>query len=255
MYKIVKITFAETDGAHADAESLKQKAENLLNALVNSGQIMEEFLLLWQKDVLSAMVTIPCEDALDDCYASEYVRQNAEGLSIRCEVIGDDAMSTSPCFCRNSSWYLLDMGSDNISSPLYCGDCGEDIPLCKIPYLDQSGDHHRMISWQWVHQAVIQLWMESLSDRFSIRQIEDPASQLNRLEKKFASDLEEKLGKPVFLYLENSLMNFTRKKPLQTNCPICGKPLQRKNFADGAFGEMGVCEDCRICMSMPEIKH
>lgn len=255
MYKIVKITFAGTDGALADAESLKQKAEDFLNALVNSGQIMEEYLLLWREGILSAMVSIPWKDALDDRYASEYVRQNAEGLSIRCEVVGDDALSTSPCSCLNSSWYLLDMGSDNISSPLYCGDCGEEIPLCKIPYLDQSGDHHRMISWQRVHQAVIRLWTESLSDRFSRRQIEDPVSRLNRLEREFASALEEKLGKPVFLYLENPLSYFTREKPLLTDCPVCGKPLRRKNFAGGAYGETGVCEDCRICVSMPEIKH
>ena len=87
MYKIVKITFAGTDGALADAESLKQKAEDFLNALVNSGQIMEEYLLLWREGILSAMVSIPWKDALDDRYASEYVRQNAEGLSIRCEVV------------------------------------------------------------------------------------------------------------------------------------------------------------------------
>ena len=252
MYKIAKITFEAAADEKTDAEGLKQKAEYILDALIDQGRIVGDFVLLWQESALSAIVSLPEEDAIDDDSVSGYAGKNAEGVSIRCEIIGDDARSTSPCSCQNPSWYLLDMGSDNVSSPLYCGDCGEEIPIYKIPYADRSGDHHRVISWQRVHQAVVCLWTESLSDRFSRRQIEDPASQLNREEMEIASELEKSLGKSVFLYLERPLNYPMRKSALLTCCPVCGKPLKKKTFAGGVYGATGVCKDCRICVNVPE---
>lgn len=56
-----------------------------------------------------------------------------------------------------------------MSSPIICGACGKEIPLIRVPYINNKKKHYSILNFQSIYKSVDNLWMNSLSDRFTKR--------------------------------------------------------------------------------------
>ena len=133
-----------------------------------------------------------------------------------------------------------------ISSPVYCVDCGDEIPLFRLPHLFDDKEHYAILTWQETYNAVEELWVNSLSDRFTRRQLCDPNSELNKQGMEICKELEKKLQAPVYLFCRcasNMYFGSKRKHPPLSVCPKCGgelTPFVNQDLAGKA------CETCRL---------
>ena len=87
--------------------------------------------------------------------------------------------------------------------------------------------------------------MNSLSDRFTKRQITNHDSQLNKLGLDIVNELEKKVNKPVYLFIANPIggyFEFEKNNKNLEYCPKCGGEFKHINndYADK------VCEKCRL---------
>jgi predicted nucleic acid-binding Zn ribbon protein len=125
------------------------------------------------------------------------------------------------------------------------GDCGKEIPLIRIPYLYNEEEHYSILRFKSIYQSVDNLWMNSLSDRFTKRQIINEDSQLNKMGLDIRSELENKVGKPVYLFIANPIggwFEFEKNNKNLDVCPKCGGEFRMidNNYADK------VCDKCRL---------
>lgn len=86
------------------------------------------------------------------------------------------------------------------------------------------------------------LWLNSLSDRFSFRQIADPKTRLSRIGLEICRELEKAAGVPVYYYLHCD-GNFGRSFPAV--CPSCGGEWRSPESPEN-YGYDYVCEKCRL---------
>lgn len=161
------------------------------------------------------------------------------------EIIADDALVSDSCHCKEHSYYIISVFPDDMTSPIICGDCGREIPLIRIPYLFNEEEHYPILTFQSIYNSVDNLWMNSLSDRFSKRQIIDPKSQLNIRGLEIREELEKKTHKPVYLLISNpigGLFEFVKNNKNLDNCPNCGGDFR---FSKNSFVDK-VCDKCRM---------
>ena len=78
--------------------------------------------------------------------------------------------------------------------------------------------------------------MECLADRFSLRQMTDPDSELFLSGMEIRSGLEKVTGKPVYYF-------FYRYKSRLGNCPLCGGKWQPSPYP--AMADY-ICKNCRL---------
>ncbi len=242
MYKIAKLTIKS---------SIKNKSEaidslnDLFNALRTNGQILNNWIIEDHNDYYEARVTTT-DDSLDEKYYNQYVVDRLKNFQIDVQILADDAGSTDCCHCEEHSFYILGVNPDLISSPIICGDCGKEIPLIRIPYLYNEKEHYSILNFQSIYESVDNLWMNSLSDRFTKRQIIDHNSQLNKLGLDIIAELERKTGKPVYLLLANPIggwYEFEKNNKNLDVCPKCGgkfRKIKNNYYVDK------VCDKCRL---------
>ena len=242
MYKIARIKFTPTEEI---TEKTHEKVDGILWMLHQNGQIIDGWIVEKRNSSYVATVVTTDDDSLDDKYFNRYIRKEITSFEIETDIVGDDAMATDCCRCQTHSYYILAIHPDQSSSPVFCGDCGREIPLTKIPYLFKEEEHYSILSFQKTYLAVDRLWMESLSDRFTKRQIVDCGSQLNERGLNIRAELENKLGKPVYYLLCNPVggwFEFSRSNKTLDLCPKCGGKLEYKN---NPYAEK-VCHTCRL---------
>lgn len=241
MYKIAKLTIRPLCG---DREEQIENVDFFLSVLHKNGQILD--YIVEEKDgVFFARVTTTDDDSLDSKYFNVYVRNILEKLDFEYEIISDDPLSEDSCHESKHSFLMLMAEYDISSSPVYCGDCGREIPLIHLPYLQNEEEHFSILSWQKMYKAVDNLWMSSLSDRFTKRQITDPNSELNKRGLEICAELEEKTGIPTYLYLRNPIGGWYDYKKNNINlkaCPKCGGEF--RHLEDSAVDM--VCDKCRL---------
>ena len=236
MYKIAKLTFEAADGAQKDGQ-LQEQVENYFSALINQGRVAEYFLMQ-QEGALVAIASLPEEDALSEQYDNKYVKRFSEGLSVHWELIGEEAFDSHVCTCQHPSCYLLD-GDGEEDGPVFCGDCGGEVPLYRVP-ADETQEHASLISWQLSYQAMLTLWCESLSDRFTRRQIEHPASALNREGRRLGA----KYGRSISV--GNAGLRFPKR-----NHKTTGNTMKVQYLGTGAAeGVPAVFCNCEYCRGL-----
>ena len=177
MYKIAKIYFKPII---KDRDIALDKIDDILWMLIKNGQILDECIVEDHNDHYIANVITTDDDSLDTKYFNQYIKNEIKDFEINVQIICDDALATDSCHCEEHSYYVLAINPDDSSSPIICGDCGKEIPLIRIPYLYKEEEHYSILSFQRLYKSVDNLWMQSLSDRFSKRQIVDYKSQLNQ---------------------------------------------------------------------------
>ena len=244
LYKVAKITLVpRLDESETE---VAERIDNLLSALYMNGQIIES-ILEYHGDKYVATVVTTDDDSLESKYNNAYVQENLEGLELSYEIVCDDPSATDCCHCEDHSFYILAINPSDDSSPIICGDCGKEIPLIRVPYLYLEEEHWSILNFQRTYKAVDRLWMDSLSDRFTKRQITDHKSQLNRLGEDIRAELENKTGKPVYYLLANPIggwFEFEKNNKVLEGCPKCGNALfTTEGYFDGVLNQ---CHGCRL---------
>ena len=252
MYKIAKITFKPL--IEESKENIAEKIESILHMLYLNGQIIQEWIVETNDEYFIATTITTDDDSLDSKYYNDYIRKEIADFEISFEIICDEPSSTDCCHCSEHSYYLLAINPYDSSSPIMCGDCGKEIPLIRIPYLYQEEEHWSILGFQSMYNAVDALWMDGLSDRFTKRQIIDHKSQLNKVGIDICTELEVKVGQPVYYLLGNPIggwYEFEKNNKVLTSCPKCGGEIEK---CGGHFdSDLALCHECRLAFITHEM--
>jgi len=252
MYKIAKMTLKPlVEGSKQD---IAEKINSFLYLLYMNGQIIQGWIVEAYDGYYVANIITTDDDSLDCKYYNGYIRKELSDFDVHYEIICDDPMSTDCCHCDEHSYYILAVNPDDCSSPIICGDCGKEIPLIRIPYLYQEEEHSSILGFQSMYNAVDRLWMDSLSDRFTKRQIIDHKSQLNKVGIDICAELEKKILKPVYYLLGNPIggwYEFKKNNKVLTSCPKCGGEITK---CSGYFDDdLNLCHECRLAFITHEM--
>lgn len=241
MYKIAKITFKPL--INNKDESLNS-LDLLLNSLRNNGQILSRFVIEEDNGCYVVRVCITDDDALEDKYYNNFFKENSVDFDISFEILNDELYSTDSCCCKKHSYLIMMPDIEEDSSPIYCGDCKKEISVIHLPYLYNDESHYSILNYQETYQAVIKLWYEGLSDRFTKNQLTNYNSKLNKDGINLCQELEKKTGIPTYMFIRNPIGGWYQYEKNNKNvlvCPKCGKDFRKVNF-DG----YKVCDDCRL---------
>lgn len=242
MYKVAKLIIS----SYSKNEKIStDDIDNLFSMLYKNGQILNNWIIEKYEDRFEARVTTTDDDSLDSKYFNSYIANQIKRFKVGIEIIADDALASDSCHCKEHSYYIISVFPDDMTSPIICGDCGREIPLIRIPYLFNEEEHYSILTFQSIYNSVDNLWMNSLSDRFSKRQIIDPKSQLNIRGLEIREELEKKTKRPVYLLISNpigGLFEFVKNNKNLDNCPNCGGDFR---FLKNAFVDK-VCDKCRM---------
>ena len=245
MYKIAKIAF--TPLIEGNSKEIAEKIDGILYLLYMNGQILKEWIIEAYTDHYIATAITTDDDSLDSKYYNDYIRKALPDFDINYQIICDEPTSTDCCHCDEHTYYILAIYPDDSSSPVICGDCGKEIPLIRIPYLYQEEEHWSILGFQSMYKSVDNLWMNSLSDRFTKRQIIDHQSQLNKVGIDICHELEQKVNKPVYYLLGNPIggwNEFAKNHEALSYCPKCGGEIVESG---GHFdGNLNLCHNCRL---------
>ena len=216
--------------------------EDYLCTLYLNGQIYSDYNLI-NTELHKYQVFVNSEK-----YNNEYVKRSYKHLIIQIKEIGNNILYDRNCNCKDVPYYILFCTSETgTASPVICGKCGNEIPLYKIPYLFSDEEHFTLINYQKTYASVHELYMQSLSDRFTKNQLLNPHSSLNKMAFEIREDLENKIKKPVYLSLSRVFSDHKNdyKKIDSDKCPKCGKTLVE---CDYQFDSVKIfkCDDCRL---------
>ncbi|MFH0766608.1 MAG: DUF2310 family Zn-ribbon-containing protein, partial [Bacillota bacterium] len=189
-----------------------------------------------------ATVTTTEDDSLEDKYFNKYTKDILDKVEFTYDIIADDAFAADSCHCKEHSFYVLGTYYGDDSSPVLCGDCGKEISLIKLPYIFGEEEHFSMLSYQRMYNSVVDVWMNSLSDRFTKRQLTYFDSQLTKRGLEICNDLEKKVGKSVFFLLPVGEFDINHKAENTEKCPKCGVQLITLNSTECVDKVCPVCK-------------
>lgn len=228
-----------------------------LSALFHNGQISIEYNIVKTDDCIFAFVSQADSDSLDEKYNSCYAAKDKEKIDsiyeVTFETIGVDIYASDICTCKNSSYYVLIM---DYISPISCGDCGNIVPIYKIPFIPTYGmddkfmqeDHYHEIHWLVDYKSIDILWMSCLADRWTGRQLADPQTQLSKVGREICAKIEKATGKKTYYYLLDQVFSHKRyngkPKSPQKQCPLCGVDWREENPNES--DTFLFCDNCRL---------
>lgn len=177
--------------------------EDYLCSLYRNGQIYSDYNLIHiEQHKYQAFVNVPNSESLSEKYNNEYVNRSYKHIVVQIKEIGKNILYYPDCNCEDVPYYILFCTSETgTSSPVICGKCGNEVPLYKVPYLFSEEEHFTLINYQKTYAGVHELYMQSLSDRFTKNQLLNPDSSLNKMAFEIREELENKIKKPVYLSL------------------------------------------------------
>lgn len=242
MYKIAKIKFYPLiDSRETQLDSLSR----IISGFLYNGQIMKNYVTEDCGDHFTVTVTIVGEEALLRENYSSYTYDHLDNFTIEYEISGCDPFASDFCHCEKHSHLILFHEPGVFSSPVICGDCGLEIPLYKLAQSETNDENFKIVMWQDMYDKVCELYINSLSDRFTKRQISDYNSQLNKLGAQNRKRIEERTGVPTYLFINNPMPDwYSRQKaraPL-SRCPKCKNELR----VIYPSSENKMCPDCRF---------
>lgn len=223
--------------------------EDYLCTLYMNGQIYSDYSLTnVEEHKYEAFVNVPNLESISKKYNNKYVNRSYKYLVVQIKELGKNILYDPNCHCETIPYYILLGTSETTgSSPIICGKCGKEVPLYKVPYLFSQEEHFTLINYQKTYASVHELYMQSLSDRFTRNQFANPDSSLNTMAMGIRKELEIKIKKPVYLNLSRCFLNIKRavKEIDSDKCPKCGKNLIECDYQIGSV-KMFRCDDCRL---------
>ena len=116
--------------------------------------------------------------------------------------------------------------------------------MFKIPYIENSKDQLNILEYHRLYKSVSNIWINSLSDRFSKRQLTSYKSNLNQWGVEICKELEEKLGKPVYFLLNNPIGSYYQPKKNNKNLKVCPKFKGKFRWIKDGYADK-VCDKCK----------
>lgn len=242
----IKLTFKPKTKIN-DEEKVSGLFWNYLGSLFKNGQILYEYTLCKNNEVYMAFVTVPEDDSLDErynnVYAAQYLDELKKIFETGIEILGIDQNTDDSCNCEEKpEWYMLFTNYKSDDSPVICGRCGNTVPLYKLPFINSEEEHYSIISWYNNYKDIDNLWMSSLSDRFTYRQMNNINSQLSKDGREICASFEKATGIPFYYYVFHcSSIYVNRKTPAV--CPGCGEDW--KLTEDNSLIDYK-CDKCRL---------
>lgn len=224
-----------------DVESFYGHAlSGFLADLFRNGQILRGWAVAQLDDGVEVSCAVPETDSLSPRHYGVGVGASFEKLLQSCSrrpdyrLVGRNVEAGNACECVSSSSYILFTTFVQTEPPVICGDCGDHVPLYRLPCFGTDQDHGAVLRWERIYQACDALYMESsVGEQFGLRQIRSPKSSLSVEGMEICRDLSTKTGKPFYYYLWTS-----PERPRNT-CPSCG--------AKWHYGEPIACWMYRRC--------
>ena len=194
-----------------------------------------------------------------------YVKRDRAELEKMCQAkfqvktLGKDASQTQGiCRCRKPASYILWTNCYSQFSPLDCGDCGDNVPLYRIPKPPEFDDQgysdpgrqecFYITQWEDAYYACSRLEILSgFGERWATRQMQDHDSGLSKQGREVCRGIEEMVGVPVYYYLFN-YRRLTEEQDKQRKCPECGSDWLLEEPWHRIFAFR--CEPCRLVSSI-----
>lgn len=223
--------FPRAEDRGAEWHEFDGALESLLADLWRDSNIVFDWHILELEGRVQARVLAPEEAALDRANFSPVALASlarVEAMSRRppqFHVVPEVKREEEWCACAEPSCYILFAalrGSDALS-PLECGDCGRPIPLYRVPFVDNTGmevkeAHWTLQAWAQTYRAFDWLFLHSgTGERFAYQQLSSPWSGLVREGRRIALQLEQKMGKPFYVFLQQWHERWG------DDCPLCGR--------------------------------
>ena len=222
--------------------------DDYLHTLFMNGQIYLDYYLIKVCDhEYTAFVNVPDIKSIESKFNNEYVNRSYKYLTVKIEKSDKNILYSHNCNCNDILYYILQGSSEfGTASPVTCGKCGYEVPLYKIPHLFCEQEHFSLLSWQKCYASVENLWINSLSDRFTKNQLNNPASALNKTAFELRQELEKKIGKPVYLELSKTELPISSvKEQDDVLCPRCCQKMTKCEYQVFS-GKMYKCDICRV---------
>lgn len=217
---------------------------SFLNALRRDNNIGREWQILELENYVQVRAVSPETASLNERYWNIYAREYYEKLMALSQktaefyCIPERQEKHSICLCESSPSYVLFTTFLNVQFPVKCLGCNEAVPLYRLPYLRNEKEHYTLSKWQQSYEALDLLFMYSgTGERYSYQQLHNPRSNFNKETRQLAKELEEKTGKPVYIFLLHHYEDFGDK------CPLC-KRGWRVEEAQDLFAFR--CDHCRL---------
>ena len=247
-----RIDFILKDGAAVDSRT-QQLLCDFLCALMRNGQILRGYNLVRGKNYC-AYVTMPEESSLDEGndnkYVSLYRAEVSKIFNLSVHMLGVNASSMEYCSCKIRGDLEMQTLSGDIDSVFVCMNCGKPVPLYKLPHLYDDEENANVNMWQDSYSAMDTLWLESLVDRYTGRQLTLPDSVLNSSGRDIAAEMGKALGCRVYYNMYDDLGWYTKKPKWAEEdgqmvriCPSCGKLMH--HYAVGGY-KRELCDDCML---------
>jgi predicted nucleic acid-binding Zn ribbon protein len=199
----------------------------LLGFLRQNGQLIGRFMEPYAKDGrISAVFPTATQDALDAKYQNKYVVDGIASLEELCgnkiEIawvgFGED-QEKSICHCVEHDHFLLRY-HDSYSSIL-CGSCEKQVPLFKIPQIQDFG-FWPLTSWQNAYVGCVLLDLNcGVGEKWAIKQQCNYDSGLSKQGRAVAKKIMEATGVKTYYFIANYSKR-SRKKDINRPCPSCG---------------------------------
>ncbi len=238
--------------------------DNLLRALRDTGQVVNEDSPFVQKGTtLRVSILCPEAGALDtltySVFTINWLKKLEDALltPIRFIPTGKDPRFEPYIEREKPSFYVLRHSG---YSPLVNGDTGDCIPLYKIPQTwqyvsvmdgaplgDREG-YHDVWSWHQNYERIYGLWFNGgVGERFALRQMQDPGSELSKQGRAVCRSIEEVSGIPAYYFLFNYRRR-NQQRESNWKCPLSGKDWLLPLAKRGDFIAFR-CEESRLVSS------
>lgn len=236
-YDVYEMTFAPKQAIRVTEEN-EDSVITYLAMLYKNGLIAVSYQVYRTEEVVKAVVTAAGSDIWDEKYENSYSKEEREKLEktfqIKWQKIGISTDFEPACQCKSPRWYLVKSDFSVELTPVVCGDCNGRVPLYQLPYIENEQEYYTVLGWKSAYEAMDRLFLHSLHDRYTYRQLHKPDSQLSKEGREITAAFERAIGKPFYYYL----FNYYRSSK---ECPNCGKDWQlEKGIVDYQ------CSDCRI---------
>ncbi len=249
MYLFSVTTYPNENNKQDNYEAFQEVQDSFFGVLSKNGQILiRSCNSVFLEYTFVTYLLAPEQDSLDTRYANKYVTEYYSkllDLSIQepeIRIIGKSSDYELSCSCKSPSWYMLYSDYTVHESPIVCGDCGQTVPLYKLPKILGEDEYYTVLSWQRAYNACDNLFMEGIAERAAYRRLSNPESDLSKKGREICSAFEYVTGKPFYYYLFRYYPRYYSGK--KRNCSLCGKEWKleenHKEFIDYR------CVDCRL---------
>ncbi len=204
------------------------RLQEFLGQLWCNSNILPDWHVLELGHRVQARVLAPEVSSLDVVFFSPVALQDLAEVEAMCErgpqfrLVAPAEFGKSMCGCEEPSCYVLfpALRDHDAISPI---DCGHAVPLYRLPFVDDTGEpfkkaHWTLQAWAETYRALDWLFLHSSTgERFAFKQLSSPWSDLMREGRRIASQLEEKMCKPVYVFLQQWHPRWGNE------CPLCGQ--------------------------------